>query len=199
MSLTLLGGIAKGYSLVVPKGDTVRPTSVMLRRKVFDANQDLSGTIFIDLCAGTGAVALEAWSRGASQCMLIESDSKVYKVLVQNIKNLEKRFQEEVEDREIQTKCIKALNWLKQFQNTYEQWSEQKKANTIIFFDPPYENKDLYQDIVSFSLREWFKGRIWIESDRQKGLSSDFWQSFGDQFTKTYIQGTSYIAVLDLR
>ncbi len=199
MSLSLLGGIAKGYTLVVPKGDTVRPTSVMLRRKVFDANQDLTGTVFIDLCAGTGAVALEAWSRGASQCILVEADPKTYKVLTQNIKNLEKRFLEELEDREIHAKCLKALNWMNQFQFQYEQWDSQKQADTILFFDPPYEKKDLYQDIVSFSLREWFKGRIWIESDRQKGLASDFWQSWGEQYTKTYIQGTSYIAVLDLR
>ncbi len=199
MSLTLLGGIAKGYSLVVPKGDTVRPTSVMLRRKIFDAHQDLTDIVFIDLCAGTGAVALEAWSRGALQCILIEADSKTYKVLTQNIVNLEKRFLEECDERLIQSKCIKALNWMNQFQNVYEQWDPQKQADTIIFFDPPYEKKDLYQDIVNFGLREWFKGRIWIESDRQKGFASDFWQSWGDQFTKTYIQGTSYIAVLDLR
>ncbi len=199
MSLTLLGGIARGFSLEVPKGDNVRPTSVMLRRKIFDAHQDLSGIIFIDLCAGTGAVGMEAWSRGAMQCILVEADNKTFKVMGKNIRKLEEKFAEDAEDRSILSKPSKALNWLVQFQSTYEQWDEEKQSQTIIFFDPPYENKELYQDLVSFKLRNWFRGRIWIESDRQKGLPSDFWQSWGEQFTKTYIQGTSYIAVLDLR
>jgi 16S rRNA (guanine966-N2)-methyltransferase len=59
MALKILQGEAKGLSLVAPSSGT-RPTSVLLRRKVFDAHQDMSDSIFIDCCAGTGAMGLEA-------------------------------------------------------------------------------------------------------------------------------------------
>lgn len=199
MALTLLGGIARGIALDVPKGDGVRPTSVMLRRKIFDAHQDLDQHIFIDLCAGTGAIGLEAWSRGASQVYLIEAEAKTHRVLGQNVKKLMLKHQDEIDERQIVTRQAKALNWLNQFRREYLNWDELKQENTIIFLDPPYDKKDLYQDIASFALREWFVGRLWIESDRQKGLPSEFWDSWGDQFVKTYFQGTSYVAVLDLR
>lgn len=199
MALSLLGGVARGLSLEVPSGDNVRPTSVMLRRKLFDAHQDLDDLIFIDLCAGTGAMGLEAWSRGAALVHLIESDVKTHRVLSANTKKISDKFEQEFRDRPINVRKDNALIWLRQFRSQYESWDLEKQMNTILFFDPPYEKKDLYQDVAAYTLREWFSGRMWIESDRQKGLSADHWDGWGEQFVKTYFQGTSYIAVLDLR
>tara|TARA_R110000868_G_scaffold83454_2_gene235546 strand:- start:3875 stop:4486 length:612 start_codon:yes stop_codon:yes gene_type:complete len=199
MALTLLGGIARGLALDVPKGDTVRPTSVMLRRKIFDAHQDLSNNTFVDLCAGTGTIGFEAWSRGADSLYLVEADARTYKLLSQNIKKLQNKFPEESNERKIISRQGKALQWLNQFKQEYERWDAARQQDTILFLDPPYEMKAVYQDIVTFALRDWFNGRMWIESDRQKGLASEYWQAWGAQFVKTYFQGTSYIAVLDLR
>tara|TARA_R110000868_G_scaffold351700_2_gene612963 strand:- start:3876 stop:4487 length:612 start_codon:yes stop_codon:yes gene_type:complete len=199
MALTLLGGIARGLALDVPKGDTVRPTSVMLRRKIFDAHQDLSNTTFIDLCAGTGAIGFEAWSRGAESLYLVEADVRAYKQLSLNIKKINTKFSEESDERRIFSKQAKALQWLSQFRQEYERWDFAKQQETILFLDPPYEKKSIYQEIVTFALRDWFSGRLWIESDRQKGLASEYWQPWESQFVKTYVQGTSYIAILDLR
>ena len=199
MALSLLGGIARGLSLDVPAGDNVRPTSVMLRRKLFDAHQHLDDHIFIDLCAGTGAMGLEAWSRGASAVYLIESDAKTHRILAANSKKISDKFAQDYGERTITVRKDNALSWLKQFKSQYESWDSEKQMNTILFFDPPYEKKDLYQDVAAYSLREWFYGRVWIESDRQKGLSADHWEGWGEQFVKTYFQGTSYVAVLDLR
>ena len=67
MSVKILGGFARGLNLLVPKGDLIRPTSIMLKRRVFDFFQRMDDKIFIDLCAGSGAVGLEAWSRGAQK------------------------------------------------------------------------------------------------------------------------------------
>ena len=70
--MEILGGTAKGMSLKVPEGREVRPTSVRSRRALFDMLGDLSGRCFCDLFAGSGAVGIEAASRGASHVLLVE-------------------------------------------------------------------------------------------------------------------------------
>lgn len=199
MALSILGGVARGITLDVPKGDNVRPTSVMLRRKLFDAHQNLDDLVFIDLCAGTGAMGIEAWSRAAAQLYLIESDARTQKQLQNNVKKISDKFDREYRTRPIIIKKDNALSWLNTFKQQYSGWDEDKRANTILFFDPPYEKKELYAQIVSESLLDWFTGRVWVESDRQKGLPAEHWEIWGERFVKTYFQGTSYIAVLDLR
>ena len=145
------------------------------------------------------AMGLEAWSRGAAAVHLVESDVKTHRILAANSKKISDKFGQESRERPVTVRKDNALGWLKQFKSQYEGWDEEKQMNTILFFDPPYEKKDLYQDVAAYTLREWFVGRVWIESDRQKGLSADHWEGWGEQFVKTYFQGTSYIAVLDLR
>ncbi len=199
MAVTLLGGLARGFALEVPDGDHIRPTSVMLRRKIFDAHQDMENLTFIDLCAGSGAVGLEAWSRGASDVYLIEPDQKTYRRLVQNVKNISARFSAEARERRIATFPTKAEIWFAQFRQQYLSWDRAKQQSTIIFLDPPYEKKLIYERLASLELRQWFGGRMWIESDRQKGLAANHWELWQKQFVKTYTQGTSYVAVLDLR
>ena len=56
MSIKILGGFARGQVLAVPKTDSIRPTSVMLRRRIYDFFQDLDGFYFLDICAGSGAM-----------------------------------------------------------------------------------------------------------------------------------------------
>lgn len=70
--MEILGGTAKGMSLKVPEGREVRPTSVRSRRALFDMLGDLTGRRFCDLFAGSGAVGIEAASRGASHVLLVE-------------------------------------------------------------------------------------------------------------------------------
>lgn len=72
MAINILGGHAKGHALFVPPTSITRATTVMLRRKFFDAHQDLTNCLFIDLFAGSGAMGLEACSRGAERVILVE-------------------------------------------------------------------------------------------------------------------------------
>ena len=73
MTLRILGGYLKGLKLDVNEKTTC-PTGVMLKRRIFDARQYLEGVHFIDLCAGSGSVGIEALSRGATKVSLVESD-----------------------------------------------------------------------------------------------------------------------------
>jgi 16S rRNA (guanine966-N2)-methyltransferase len=76
----IIGGDAGGRRLQTPKGDLTRPTADRVREALFSALEStlgsLSGLRFLDLYAGSGAVGLEAWSRGAAAVMLVERDRR---------------------------------------------------------------------------------------------------------------------------
>ena len=70
--MEITAGILRGMELKAPAGLDVRPTAVRARQALFDSLGDLSGKTFADLCAGSGAVGLEAASRGASCVIFAE-------------------------------------------------------------------------------------------------------------------------------
>jgi 16S rRNA (guanine966-N2)-methyltransferase len=83
----IVGGAAKGRRLGVPNRGT-RPTSERAREALFNslrAHLDIDGARVLDLFAGTGAVGLEALSRGATQVVLVDSDRVAGEVIARNI------------------------------------------------------------------------------------------------------------------
>ena len=83
----IVAGIAGGRKLKVPPRGT-RPTSERVREAVFSALQarlDLDGTAVLDLYAGSGALGLEALSRGAASVLLVESDARAAAVARENV------------------------------------------------------------------------------------------------------------------
>jgi 16S rRNA (guanine(966)-N(2))-methyltransferase RsmD len=84
----IVAGALGGRRLTVPTGDRTRPTSDRVREALFSTLEslvDLSGARFADLYAGSGAVGLEAMSRGAAEVLLVESDARVARVARENI------------------------------------------------------------------------------------------------------------------
>ncbi|HEY7594829.1 MAG TPA: 16S rRNA (guanine(966)-N(2))-methyltransferase RsmD [Actinophytocola sp.] len=83
----IVAGTAGGRQLTVPKRGT-RPTSDRVREALFsavEAAMDLDGARVLDLYAGTGALGLEALSRGAATAVLVESDASALAVLRKNV------------------------------------------------------------------------------------------------------------------
>jgi len=80
----IIAGYKRGHRLKVPPGE-VRPTSDMVREAIFDALGPVVGLRVLDLFAGTGAMGLEALSRGAAHCVFVEVGPKVVTVLRENI------------------------------------------------------------------------------------------------------------------
>lgn len=83
----IVAGVAGGRRLQVPPAGT-RPTSDRVREALFSAlvsRMDLDGLRVLDLYAGSGALGLEALSRGAKELLLVESDRRAAAVLQQNI------------------------------------------------------------------------------------------------------------------
>jgi 16S rRNA (guanine966-N2)-methyltransferase len=84
----IIAGAHGGRRLAAPAGVLTRPTSDRVREAFFSALEtmtDLSGARFADLYAGSGAVGLEALSRGASHALLVESEAKAARTIRDNI------------------------------------------------------------------------------------------------------------------
>jgi 16S rRNA (guanine966-N2)-methyltransferase len=84
----IIGGRAGGRRLRTPSGEATRPTSDRVREALFSSIESWAGSLqglrFLDLYAGSGAVGLEAWSRGASAVTLVESDRRTAALIRSN-------------------------------------------------------------------------------------------------------------------
>jgi 16S rRNA (guanine966-N2)-methyltransferase len=88
----IIGGTAGGRRITAPRGAATRPTSDRVREALFSAIESwcgsLSGLRFLDLYAGSGAVGLEAWSRGAGVVSLVEQDRRTASLIESNARSL---------------------------------------------------------------------------------------------------------------
>jgi len=84
--MRITGGEFGGRNLKVPKSDAIRPTQDRVREALFNILQcDIAGADFLDLFAGSGAVGLEALSRGAASATFVEANRRHVAVLKENI------------------------------------------------------------------------------------------------------------------
>jgi len=85
-------GWAKGQNLKTPKGDITRPTSDKIKSAIFDSiSSEVSEAKVLDLFAGSGALGIEALSRGAKSCQFIELSKDAIKCLKENISEVLRR------------------------------------------------------------------------------------------------------------
>lgn len=87
--MRITGGEFGGRNLKVPKSDAIRPTQDRVREALFNIIQcEIAGADFLDLFAGSGAVGLEALSRGAKSVTFVEQDRRHIAVLNENLRSL---------------------------------------------------------------------------------------------------------------
>ncbi|MFE4515598.1 16S rRNA (guanine(966)-N(2))-methyltransferase RsmD [Kitasatospora sp. NPDC056783] len=88
----VIAGAAGGRRLAVPPGRGTRPTSDKAREAMFSTLEALRGTVhgarMLDLFGGSGAVGLEALSRGAEHVLLVEADGQAARVIRENVRTL---------------------------------------------------------------------------------------------------------------
>lgn len=116
--MNIIGGIAKGHKIY--SSDNIRPTRGMVREALFSII-DISGKTFLDLFSGSGAVGIEALSRGASSAVFVERSRKCVSFIE---RNLEKTG---FEGRVINRSVGSALKFL-------------DEKFDCIFMDPPYRS-----------------------------------------------------------
>lgn len=126
--MEIVSGKARGINLYSPEGEDVRPTSVRARKALFDSLGDLSGKCFADLFAGSGAVGLEAASRGAETVIFVDASKSSIKIIEKNRAKVERAGV----DSDLQIFCGELPAFAKRL-------SASAAAPDIIFADPPYD------------------------------------------------------------
>lgn len=90
--MRVVAGELGGRKLVSPEGTSTRPTTDRVREAIFNALGSaglIEGALVADLFAGTGAIGIEALSRGASHCTFVERDRSALRALEENIDTLD--------------------------------------------------------------------------------------------------------------
>lgn len=134
--MRIIAGEFRSRQLKPLKKLKIRPTSDMLRETLFNIlGPRVAGTRFLDLFAGTGAVGLEAASRGAAFVVLVENHKAAARLIGENLELL--RIEKRV--RVIAADALDAIAKLE---------SEGSPPFDLIFLDPPYANERDYQETL---------------------------------------------------
>lgn len=121
----VIAGSARGRKLLTPEGQGTRPTTDRNREALFGMLQfDIPGAKFLDLFAGSGAIGIEALSRGAASLDLVEAESSALRCIRTNLKSLS--FEE------------KSKVWAMDVEKALLQLKEAGRRFDFIFMDPPY-------------------------------------------------------------
>ena len=135
--MRVIAGRFRSRKLEAPPGVSTRPTSDRLRETLFNVLAPaLNDAVFLDLYAGSGAVGIEALSRGARQVYFAESDRKAARAIRDNLKSLEIEEGVELLEREV----IVALRLL----------DSQAVRADVVFLDPPYGSHGAYEQVLGF-------------------------------------------------
>ena len=139
--MRIVAGRLKGMKLTEKVSDSTRPTSDKLREAIFSmlySRVDLEDSYVADLYAGTGALGLEAFSRGAQHIVFVETDKKAINAINENIDEVKKR--EEILDETFEILRTPVLTFVKN--------DGKFGAYDIVFADPPYAH-DIETELLS--------------------------------------------------
>lgn len=128
--MRVIAGTAGGIRLKTPRGSAVRPTSGRVREALFNIlGRRISGAVFWDLFAGSGAVGIEALSRGAAEALFVERERAHLAVVEENLS----RTKLTARARLIRQDVMPALLLL----------GREKQQADLIFTDPPYQERTI--------------------------------------------------------
>jgi 16S rRNA (guanine966-N2)-methyltransferase len=86
--MRVIAGTRKGHTLIAPRGIDTRPTSDRVRENIFNLVGPLDGAKVLDLFAGSGALGIEALSRGAASAVFVEHDREAQRTIERNLEKL---------------------------------------------------------------------------------------------------------------
>ncbi len=126
--MRVITGEFRGMKLSSPKGDLIRPTTDRIKEDVFNTLRPYiyTDSLFLDLFAGTGSIAIEAVSRGCQKAYLTDTSTDAIKLIKENIQKTKKPERFRVLRR-----------------SAYEFLIETNLKYDIIYMDPPYAYEDL--------------------------------------------------------
>ncbi|HKH98076.1 MAG TPA: 16S rRNA (guanine(966)-N(2))-methyltransferase RsmD [Candidatus Sulfotelmatobacter sp.] len=168
--MRVIAGKYRSRPLRSLRGMDIRPTSDRLRETLFNVvtagnPAALEGSVWLDLFAGTGAVGIEALSRGAKQVCFVESSAAAANVIRQNLDSLDigsgfKLYEEELP-------------------RAFWRMEREHVAADVVFIDPPYRMKDAYKDTLR-ALAEspvvWAMSMVIAEHEKKFDPGEEFGQ-----------------------
>lgn len=122
--MRVISGYLGGRNFESPHGHRTHPMSEKIRGAIFGALGDIKGLTVLDAFAGSGALAIEAMSRGAKSGVAVEVDKGAHAIIVKNLQELD---------------LVERLKAVRAFVGA---WSTRNQAQMfdLIFVDPPYDN-----------------------------------------------------------
>ncbi len=178
----VIAGRAGGRRLAVPPGNGTRPTSDRAREGLLSTWQSLlggplSGERVLDLYAGSGAVGLEALSRGASHTLLVEADARAARTIRENVKSLGLPGAE--------VRAGKAEQIIQQ--------PAPAQPYDIVFLDPPYRvtDHDLREILLTLRAEHWLAPEALVTVERSTRGGEFVWPpGFEAVKARRYGEGT---------
>ncbi len=154
--MRVIAGAYGGRALSSPRGRATRPTSDRVREAVFSILADVSGAAVLDLYAGSGALAIEALSRGAASATLVDSAPAAIAAIRRNLGDL---------GLEAQVRRGDARAFLRSASRSAPQYD-------LVFLDPPYRHTSGLSAELSAALAPMLApgARVVAESDRRSPL-----------------------------
>jgi 16S rRNA (guanine966-N2)-methyltransferase len=178
----VIAGRAGGRRLAVPPGNGTRPTSDRAREGLFSTWQSLlggplAGERVLDLYAGSGAVGLEALSRGAGHTLLVEADARAARTIRENVKNLGLPGAE--------VRAGKAEQII--------QAGAPAQPYDLVFLDPPYRvtDHDLREILLTLHAEHWLAPEALVTVERStRGGEFQWPPGFDAVKARRYGEGT---------
>lgn len=157
--MRVVAGTLGGRVLRAPRGSETRPTSDRVREALFSILASVEGARVLDLFAGSGALGIEALSRGAEQATFVDSAAAAVAVVRQNLEALD--LQAEV----LRMPALRALSCSPVADRQYD----------LVFLDPPYRMASSLGPQLSTALPPILAqgARVVVESDRRAPLELD--------------------------
>ena len=186
--MRIIAGVGKGRNLFSPKGAT-RPTSDRAREALFSTLESEFGSLndlyFLDLFCGSGAIGVEALSRGASVVHAVDKEESATQIARQNFALLEN---------------YSGIGSASVFTNSVGRYLESTTniAFDVIFIDPPYEtkNENVEKILGEIAVRHLLKSGGIVAVEREKRESSFTWPTaFEPLKEREYGIATIYYAV----
>lgn len=164
--MRIIAGKYRGRKLKSPPSPQTRPTSDRLRETLFNVLAPrIEGARFLDLCAGTGAVGIEALSRGAEHVTFVDQSRRMCGLIEVNTSALE------IPEKEFEVENVDASEYLRRHAK------KERDPFDIIFFDPPYAED--YEAVLSFIAEHQpqllsDEGIVIVEHHKKKDLPDEF-------------------------
>jgi 16S rRNA (guanine966-N2)-methyltransferase len=138
--MRVIAGKYRGRPLRSLRGNDIRPTSDRLRETIFNVltagnPEALEGIVWLDLFAGTGAVGIEALSRGAKQAYFVETSAAAAKLIQENVQSLGL-----VDGYKILRDDLAGILW---------RLEREHVVADVVFLDPPYRMRQAYEETLT--------------------------------------------------